>query len=124
MYYPEESVEETYMLAPMQQGMLFNRLLSAHSGVNIEQIVFELREDLEVSIFKEAWCRIIARHQIFRTSFHWEGLNMPLQTIHREVPFPFEHNDWRGLSSSEQTYRVQDCCRPSAAAVLIMKLPR
>ncbi|MDB6109056.1 MAG: amino acid adenylation domain protein [Pedosphaera sp.] len=95
------------MLAPMQQGMLFSSLLAAHSGVNIEQIVFELQEDLEASIFEEAWRRIISRHKGFRTSFHWEGLKTPLQTVHREVPFPFEHNDWRDFSSTEQTSRVQ-----------------
>ncbi|MDB6122751.1 MAG: Non-ribosomal peptide synthetase component [Pedosphaera sp.] len=103
----QQYTSETYALAPMQQGMLFNRLLAEHSGVDIEQIVFELREDLKESAFETAWRRIIRRHKIFRTSFHWEGLERPVQKVHEEVPFPFEYKDWRNSSTAEQTSRFE-----------------
>src|SRR5436309_819794 len=102
MVFQQEHAAETYALAPMQQGMLFNTLLLEHSGVNIEQIVFELHEDLKESAFETAWRRIIRRHAIFRTSFHWEGLEAPVQKAHEEVAFPFEYRDWKGLSIEEQ----------------------
>ena len=39
----------------MQEGMLFNSLIAPDSGVDIEQIVFVLREPLQAAPFREAW---------------------------------------------------------------------
>lgn len=91
----------------MQQGMLFNSLLSEHSGVDIEQIVFELHEVLEILPFVDAWREVIRRHEALRTSFHWEELKTPLQVVHEEVPFPFEHKDWQNIPKEEQTFRLE-----------------
>jgi amino acid adenylation domain-containing protein len=108
MSHQEKNSSNAYALAPMQQGMLFNSLLSEHSGVDIEQIVFELHEDLNVALFEEAWRGIIQRHEVLRTSFHWEELKTPLQAVHQEVALPFEHNDWRDLTGEEQASRLQE----------------
>jgi amino acid adenylation domain-containing protein len=91
----------------MQQGMLFNSLLSENSGVDIEQIVFELHEELNVGLFEEAWRRIIQRHESLRTSFHWEEFKTPLQEVHEEVALPFEHNDWQEIPREEQASRLE-----------------
>lgn len=41
------SIEDSYPLSPMQQGMLFSTLLDPGSGVDIEQLLCELHEALD-----------------------------------------------------------------------------
>ena len=47
--------ESQYPLSPMQLGMLFQSLYAPQSGVDIEQLVMGLPEELNVSSFQQAW---------------------------------------------------------------------
>ena len=94
------AIESQYSLSSLQQGMLFHSLYAPQSGVNIEQFVCTLHEDLNVSCFKQAWNRIVERHAILRTSFRW--VKEPLQEVHRQVTIPWEEQDWRELSATQQ----------------------
>jgi amino acid adenylation domain-containing protein len=96
------NIEAQYPLSSLQQGLLFHSLYAPQSGVNIEQFVCALHEDLNVSFFKQAWNRIVKRHPLLRTSFRFEGVKEPLQNVHRQVTIPFEEQDWRGLSATQQ----------------------
>ena len=87
--------------------MLFHSLYSPQSGVNIEQFVCALHEDLKISFFKQAWNRVVQRHPILRTSFHFEGIKEPLQNVHRQVTIPFEEQDCRGLSATQQEDKLK-----------------
>jgi amino acid adenylation domain-containing protein len=92
----------------MQQGMLFHNLLHPGAEMYIRQIIFTLHEELDVSALREAWQKIVRRHGILRTSLRWEGLDEPVQEVHRHVSVPFEESDWRGLSDTEREARLED----------------
>lgn len=100
-------VEESYPLSPMQQGMLFHSLYASRSGVNIEQVVLTLHESLNVLAFMLAWQRVVDRHAIMRSSFRWEGLDEPLQTVHSAANLEWQREDWRGFSQIEQRERLE-----------------
>lgn len=100
-------VEESYPLSPMQQGMLFHSLYARQSGVNIEQVVLTLHESLKVLAFMLAWQRVVDRHAIMRSSFGWEGLDEPLQTVHNAAILEWQREDWRGFTGSEQGERLK-----------------
>ncbi|HEX5736738.1 MAG TPA: amino acid adenylation domain-containing protein [Blastocatellia bacterium] len=100
-------VEESYPLSPMQQGMLFHSLYAKQSGVNIEQVVLTLHEDLNVLAFMLAWQRVVDRHAIMRSSFRWEGLDEPLQAVYCTAILEWQREDWRGLSENEQGHRLE-----------------
>ena len=89
-------------LSPMQQGMLFHNLSARGPGVDVEQIYCTLREKFSAPAFERAWRRVIERHAILRTSFHWQGLAEPLQKVHAQVAFSLPQHDWRNHSSAEQ----------------------
>jgi NRPS condensation-like uncharacterized protein len=91
----------------MQQGMLFHSLYAQNSGVGIEQIIFELHENLNVSAFQQAWQKVAHRHAVLRTSFHARGEGEPLQCAGRQVKIPLQHHDWRTLPASEQHNLLQ-----------------
>ncbi|HKG94775.1 MAG TPA: amino acid adenylation domain-containing protein [Gemmatimonadaceae bacterium] len=97
----------TYLLSPMQQGMLFHNLYAPQSGVFIQQLVATLHEEMDVAAFRRAWQRVIDRHPILRSSFRWEGLLEPVQDAHSQVALPVEQQDWRGLARGEQEYRLE-----------------
>jgi len=126
-------IKETYPLSFMQQGMLFHHLFARDSGVDIEQIVGRLCEHLDVDALRKAWQQVIARHATLRCSFRWEGLDQPLQDMHRDVELSFEVQDWRHLSPEKQArrfehYLVEDrqaglsLDRPSAMRLALFQL--
>lgn len=58
-----------YPLSPMQQGMLFHRVNGGGSGVDVEQVICELRHEVSAPEFIEACQTIVRRHDTFRTRF-------------------------------------------------------
>src|SRR5262249_40813805 len=80
--------------------MLFNTLLDPGSGVDIEQLVFELHEALDVGAFQRAWQCVLARHPVLRTHLRWEDLDEPVQQVQTQVELPWEEQDWRGSAGS------------------------
>ena len=96
------SIQESYGLSPLQRGMLFHSLDTQASGVDIEQIVCTLNEDLKVPKLLRAWQRVVERHPILRTSFRWEDLPEPQQDVHSRVEISIEQRDWRRLAATEQ----------------------
>ncbi|WP_421657455.1 amino acid adenylation domain-containing protein [Leptothermofonsia sp. ETS-13] len=99
-------IEDSYPLSPMQQGMLFHSLRADLAGVDIEQVLCTLHEDLNLPAFEQAWQRIIERHPVLRTSFHWEGSDEPVQIVHRSVEFLVARQDWQHFSAEEQKNRL------------------
>ncbi len=90
----------------MQQGMLFHSLYASDSGVEIEQMIYTLHEDLQVEAFMLAWQRVVDRHAILRTGFRWEGVDEPIQQVHRAVSLEWRREDWRSFSKEEQQGRL------------------
>jgi amino acid adenylation domain-containing protein len=99
-------IEDSYALSPVQQGMLFHSLYAGHSGVEIEQMVYTLHEELNVSALMLAWQRVADRHAILRTSFRWEGVDEPIQQVHRSANLGWTRQDWRSLYKEEQQSRL------------------
>ena len=104
---PLDTIEDKHLLSFMQQGMLFNSLYAPKSGINVEQLICNLHEDLNISAFKQAWQQVVDRHPILRTSFCWEDVNEPLQEVQRHVTIPFEEQDWRDLSAKQQEQQLE-----------------
>jgi len=96
------TIEDTYPLSPMQQGMLFNTLLDRGSGVDIEQLLCELHEALDVAAFRHAWRCVVARHPVLRTNLRWENLDEPRQEVRAQVEVPWEEQDWRGHGATRR----------------------
>ena len=104
---PSKSMEASYALSPLQQGMLFHSLHEPQTGVDLEQIVYTLHETLEITPFIQAWKQLIERHPILRTSFRWNDLDEPSQQAFQGLQLPLAQYDWRGLSEAEQVERHQ-----------------
>ncbi|MGX5725422.1 non-ribosomal peptide synthase/polyketide synthase [Metapseudomonas otitidis] len=108
---PLADIEDVYGLSPMQEGMLFHTLSDLGSALYVNQVCLPV-EGLDPRRFEEAWQRVMARHDILRTSFHWQGLPRPVQVVHRRAQLDFEQLDWRGEAVDEQRLaaRAQEEC--------------
>ena len=97
-----ENIEDIYELSPLQQGLLFHTLYDAQSGMFFEQLTFTYFEKLDATMLERAWQMVVNRYPVLRTSLHWEGLERPVQIVHRQVRLTLEQQDWRSFSRTEQ----------------------
>ena len=103
----EDNIESIYPLSPLQQGMLFHGGYDQKTGVYVESLSFKIHGDLDVSAFKGAWQKVVERHSVLRTFFVWKNREDPLQIVRRQVELPWQEDDWRGLSESDQRDRLE-----------------
>src|SRR5262245_53789023 len=102
------SPEATYPLSPMQQGMLFHSLSALPAGGYLQQLVCTLPEAVQLPALDRAWACVLERHGVLRTSFRWEGLDEPVQTVVPHVDLPVQTHDWCGLPPEEQERRLTE----------------
>jgi hypothetical protein len=100
------AVEDSYELAPMQQGMLFDTLQAPRADVYCMLVAYTLRGPLNRAAFIEAWQQVVARHPILRTSFEWDEHSGPVQMVHRSAIAAVFEDDWRGMNAAEQHDRL------------------
>ena len=92
--HPRANIEDVYELSPLQEGFLFHHLRDPAGGDYVEQMTFLLEGTLDLAAFERAWQVVVDRHPALRTSFQWEGLEKPLQIVHRQVTVPILSEDW------------------------------
>jgi surfactin family lipopeptide synthetase C len=100
------NIEDLYPLAPLQRGLLFHSLYNPERNAYFTQESWTLHGELNVTHLEEAWRRVIERHSVLRTAFVWEGVDEPLQLVHKQVILPFVKHDWRTIPAGEQQRRL------------------
>ncbi|MGZ4765262.1 MAG: MupA/Atu3671 family FMN-dependent luciferase-like monooxygenase, partial [Ilumatobacteraceae bacterium] len=93
---------EEYALTPVQQGMLFHWLENPNLGVDIEQFVGDLSEDVDPAAMRAAWQRVADRHPIMRTRFRWTDRDEPVQEVSQRVEAQMATHDLRTLAPEVQ----------------------
>ncbi|RLT97983.1 non-ribosomal peptide synthetase [Ketobacter sp.] len=91
------NIETILPLSPVQEGMLFHALYEPGSWVYFDQIIVPIQGQVDEAAMFDAWRTVVARHQILRTGFVWEGLNRPLQVVLEEVDIDIQRYDWSSL---------------------------
>ncbi len=96
------NLDTIYSQSPTQQGMLFATLFAPESGTDIEQVIFGVQGNLQVSALRRAWEGALQRHDVLRTLFMASSLETPLQVVLRQVELPWEELDWRHGSVAQR----------------------
>ncbi|MCB0566208.1 MAG: amino acid adenylation domain-containing protein, partial [Phaeodactylibacter sp.] len=98
-----DEIEDIYTLSPMQEGMLFHKLLNPGSPAYFNQLVLHLSATaLDIPHFQYCWRQILKAHPVLRTSFFSEGLPSPLQVVHKEAGLSFVNRDISNFSPGKQ----------------------
>ena len=86
-----DNVEGIYALSPLQEGLLFHRLLDGRAAdPYVLSTLLKLRSSSCIGALTRALQRVIERHDALRTAIAWEGLARPVQIVHRRVELPVE----------------------------------
>ena len=105
---PESTIDRiigmnSFPISPMQHGMLMESLRAPQgAGCYVEQILFDMNQDIDINRFTLAWEKVICHHDILRLGFVWKGLDYPEQYIVPATPLKIEYNDWSGINESEK----------------------
>ncbi|WP_410573852.1 non-ribosomal peptide synthase/polyketide synthase [Amycolatopsis sp. cmx-4-61] len=87
-------VEDIYPLTPAQAGMLFHRLTGGGRHAYLQQVTFVQSDVPDPEALGRAWQRVVDRTPVLRTRVVWDGLDEPVQVVHRQVILPIEYRDW------------------------------
>jgi amino acid adenylation domain-containing protein len=78
-------IQDIYPLSPLQKGILFHHLLDETDDPYLLRTVLLIRDEAHLRAILSALQQVIARHDILRSSFHWDGLRDPMQVVHRQA---------------------------------------
>ena len=110
-----ETLIDSFPLSPMQEGMLFHSLLAARPGVDIEQVLCTLSEDIRPQLFERAWQQVVARHGVLRTSIRWHDATQPRQEVHSHATLRLHLEDWHATPETEHAARLDEWLRADRA---------
>jgi hypothetical protein len=109
-------IEDIYELSPLQQGILFHSLYDGDIDVYLNQRSFMIHGPLDQDALRGAWEQEVRAHSALRTSFHWDGMDKPLQVVHRDVPLVMHTHDWSDADEGEQRARFDTLLAEDLAA--------
>ncbi|MFZ5603823.1 MAG: amino acid adenylation domain-containing protein, partial [Pseudomonadota bacterium] len=104
---PRRGVETVYPLSPVQEGMLFHSLYEPGSWVYFDQLIVPINGAVDETALFDAWRLVVARHQILRTGFIWDGVQQPLQIVMEQIDLDIHRYDWRKLDSASAQEKFQ-----------------
>ncbi|MEO1433703.1 MAG: amino acid adenylation domain-containing protein, partial [Cyanobacteria bacterium J06633_8] len=104
----QKNIENIYPLSPMQQGILFHSLLAPDAGAYVPQVCITVDGLTDVIAFQKSWEEVFRRHSILRTAFRWEKRDQPFQVVYKVLDLPWQQQDWREFSISEQQQKLED----------------
>jgi amino acid adenylation domain-containing protein len=87
-----KGIEDIYPLSPVQEGMLFHRLMAdSQNDPYARSVLFSFPSADSLSSFVDALQWVIGRHDILRTAVLWSGLPSPVQVLYRKAELRVEY---------------------------------
>ncbi|WP_228469442.1 non-ribosomal peptide synthetase [Paenibacillus sp. JNUCC31] len=104
-------IEDIYALSPMQNGMFFHHLLQSNSEAYFLQTTLDLHGSLDVEAFSKSVDQLMQRNAIFRTNFHSQWKNEPLQVVYRHKKNGLVYEDLREMNEDDREAYVASYTR-------------
>lgn len=108
----------SFRLTDPQYAMLVDNFNNPGHGLWNLQLMFTIRERLDVPRFKSAWQRVIERHPALRTRIAAGEQGPPVQLVESDVAMPLEELDWTDRTSDRIAEEVEALRREMVLAAL------
>ena len=95
-------------LTPMQEGMLFHSLSGAESETYFQQFGYRVQWQLNTELVAACLEELMLRHEMLRTAFVMEGLEVPVQVVLKQREIPSELIDISHFSVEEQEEKIKN----------------
>src|SRR2546421_410173 len=76
-------LENSHGLSPLQQGLWVHTIYAPDAGEYVVQFSYRISGELETAALERAWQQVLARHQVLRSSYHWDEVAEPIQVVHQ-----------------------------------------
>ncbi|MBF0573318.1 MAG: amino acid adenylation domain-containing protein, partial [Desulfamplus sp.] len=111
--FDKRNVKNLYALTPLQEGILFHSLMDQGGATYFEQACFNVKGDVYIPLFEQAWNELIKRHDILRTIFVLKNVPQPLQVVLKQRELKIDvrditHLDLESQSKEIEKFRVND----------------
>ncbi|MGH4024646.1 MAG: amino acid adenylation domain-containing protein [Pseudonocardiaceae bacterium] len=116
-------MEDIYPLTPLQAGMLFHSLVDTETSAYFNQLHLHLGGVSDIRALAEAWRRVVAQTPILRSCVVWDGVDDPVQVVHRDPVIPIVHHDWRDHSTADQERRMRELLAADQAEGMELTAP-
>ncbi|MCG3755090.1 non-ribosomal peptide synthetase [Amycolatopsis sp. Poz14] len=100
-------VTDAYPLSLAQAGMVHEMLAGADRGLYLNQLGYPVHEEFRLDALQQAADRLVARHEILRTSIDFAAVP-PLQRVHETAVLDVTCDDLRALPAEEQATRIRE----------------
>ncbi|MEU0842433.1 non-ribosomal peptide synthase/polyketide synthase [Streptomyces sp. NPDC005962] len=126
--------EDVYPLTPLQEGMLFHRLVGDGQDVYLDQATLTLAGVGDPHAFALAWQQTVDRTPVLRSGVVWEDVERPVQFVRRRAAVPVTHVDGRELPEERRAAELDrlraedlalglDLTAPPLMRLTIVRLP-
>ncbi len=101
-------LEKLYQATPIQQGMLFEEKASTGNHEYVMQFFSEIKGGIKADIMRQAWDKLVARHDVFRTGFVGFDQEVINQFVETSVSLPWTEQDLTDKSAEEQQQAIAE----------------
>ncbi|WP_342551889.1 non-ribosomal peptide synthase/polyketide synthase [Paenibacillus sp. FSL R7-0652] len=102
-----ENIKDIYQLTPLQEGMLYHRILEEKSDAYFVQMTLEVRGSLDIFRFQECFNTVIQKHDVLRTVFLYDTVKVPIQVVYDKIQNQILHEDIMHLSEEDQLRKIE-----------------
>lgn len=79
----QQEIVHIYPLSALQEGILFETMLSPDSMIYKSQMILTLSEEIDLNALEAALEKVTNEYDVLRTSFYHEGLVAPVQVVYK-----------------------------------------
>ena len=101
-----KKVVTIHPLGEMQKSLLLHRLMNK-TDQGFLHVQCLLEGPLDIEVLKKSWHAAIKRHEVLRTTVHWEKVKNPVQIVHEHISANWEIIDRSNENPDEFKVRLK-----------------
>lgn len=94
-------LKKIYPLTPLQEGMLYHKMMDKDSTNYVVQNIFEINEEIDIEALKNSIDMVSKKHEVLRTNIIYENVSVPRQVILEDKVLDISSHDYSYMSLNE-----------------------